>query len=338
MYIPKPGSNEQRPLGIPTVTDRVVQSALKMVIEPIFECEFATSSYGFRPGRGCKDALREVERHLHQGNGHVVDVDIRGYFDAIPHQALMRLVRERIADGKVLGLIEEFLKQGIMEDGIVYDPITGSPQGGIVSPLLANIYLNPLDWLLESLGLHSVRYADDIVVMATDAETAAHALERIREWMAGAGLELHPEKTRIVDMSETGAYFDFLGYRFKRSQRGKLLRLVRPKSIQSLRAKLRKPTRRSNGRSIEAVIELINPVIKGWFGYYKQAHPTVLSSMDGWVRMRLRSILRKRHKRKGRGRGLDHHRWPNRYFENHGLFSLERAREELMSLRKGVKC
>lgn len=337
-YIPKPGSSERRPLGIPTVTDRVVQSALKLVIEPIFEREFAPGSYGFRPGRGCKDALREVERLLHQGNSHVVDVDIKGYFDAIPHQALMRLVEERIADGKVLGLIEAFLKQGVLEEGILSDPITGSPQGGIVSPLLANIYLNPLDWLLESLGLHSVRYADDIVVLAADAQRAHHALEQISQWMAGAGLTLHPEKTRIVDMSEADAWFDFLGYRFKRSRRGKLLRLVRPKSKQALRAKLRKPTKRSNGRSLEAVITLINPVLNGWFGYFKQAHPSELSGMDGWVRMRLRSILRKRHKRKGRGRGFDHHRWPNRYFENLGLFSLEGAREEMMRLRNGAKC
>jgi RNA-directed DNA polymerase len=323
---------------VPTVTDRVVQSALKLVIEPIFERDFATSSYGFRPGRGCKDALREVERLLRQGNSHVVDVDIKGYFDAIPHQALMRLVEERIADGKVLGLIEAFLKQGVLEEGIIIDPITGSPQGGIVSPLLANIYLNPLDWLLESLGLHSVRYADDIVVLAADAKTATHALEQISQWMAGAELTLHPEKTRVVDMSEADAWFDFLGYRFKRSRRGKILRLVRPKSKQSLRAKLRKPTKRSNGRSMEAIISQINPVLKGWFGYFKQAHPSDLSGTDGWVRMRLRSILRKRHKRKGRGRGLDHHRWPNRYFENLGLFSLEHAREEVMSLRNGVKC
>jgi len=338
VHVPKPGRSEKRPLGIPTVTDRVVQSALKLVIEPIFEREFAASSYGFRPGRGCKDALREVERLLRQGNGHVVDLDIKGYFDNIPHPALMQLVEERIADGKVLGLIEAFLKQGVLEEGIITDPLTGSPQGGIISPMLANIYLNPLDWLLESLGLHSVRYADDIVVLAADAKTATQALESIREWMSGAELTLHPEKTRIVDMNEADAYFDFLGYRFKRSRKGKLLRIVRPKSKQSLHAKLRKPTKRSNGRSLEAVITLINPVLKGWFGYFKHAHPSDLSDMDGWVRMRLRSILRKRHKRKGRGRGLDHNRWPNRYFENLGLFSLKRAREELMSLRKGVKC
>jgi RNA-directed DNA polymerase len=338
VYIPKPGGSEQRPLGIPTVTDRVVQSAVKLVIEPIFEREFATSSYGFRPGRGCKDALREVERLLRQGYCHVVDVDIKGYFDNIPHPALLRLVEERIADGKVLGLIEAFLKQGVLEEGIVIDPVTGSPQGGIISPMLANIYLNPLDWLLESLGLHSVRYADDIVVLAADAKTATHALERISAWMAGAGLTLHSEKTRIVDMNEADACFDFLGYRFKRSRKGKLIRVVRPKSKQSLRAKLRKPTKRSNGRSLEAIITLINPVLKGWFGYFKHAHPSDLSDMDGWVRMRLRSILRKRNKRKGKGRGPDHHRWPNRYFGNLGLFSLEQAREELMSLRKGAKC
>lgn len=338
VHIPKPGSSEKRPLGIPTVTDRVVQSALKLVIEPIFEREFAASSYGFRPGRGCKDALREVERLLQQGTGHVVYVDIKGYFDNIAHQALLRLVEERIADGKVLGLIEAFLKQGVLEEGIITDPLTGSPQGGIISPMLANIYLNPLDWLLESLGLHSVRYADDIVVLAADAKTAIHALDSIREWMVGAELTLHPDKTRIVDMNEADAYFDFLGYRFKRSRKGKLLRLVRPKSKQSLRAKLRKPTKRSNGRSLEAVITLINPVLQGWFGYFKQAHRSDLSEMDGWVRMRLRSILRKRHKRKGKGRGLDHRRWPNRYFENLGLFSLEQAREEMMSLRNGVKC
>ena len=181
VHIPKPGSSEKRPLGIPTVTDRVVQSALKLVIEPIFEREFAASSYGFRPGRGCKDALREVERLLQQGTGHVVYVDIKGYFDNIAHQALLRLVEERIADGKVLGLIEAFLKQGVLEEGIITDPLTGSPQGGIISPMLANIYLNPLDWLLESLGLHSVRYADDIVVLASDAKTAIHALDSIRE-------------------------------------------------------------------------------------------------------------------------------------------------------------
>ncbi len=338
VYIPKAGSKEQRPLGIPTVRDRIVQSAMKMVIEPIFESKFAPNSYGFRPGRGCKDALREVERRLREGKVHVVDVDIRSYFDNIPHEKLMEMVRKHIADGKVLGLIEAFLKQGVLEDGIVIDPETGSPQGGIISPLLANIYLDPLDWILESQGLHSVRYADDIVVLAADAETAIKALQTIREWMEQAGLELHPEKTRMVDMREQGAHIDYLGYRFQRSRRGKLMRLVRPKSKQKLRASLRKPTRRNNAHSMETIIAKINPTMIGWYGYFQQAHPSVLSAMDGWVRMRLRSMLRKRQKRKGRGSGLDHKRWPNRYFEKLGLFSLEQAREETMSLLKGAKC
>jgi len=155
----KPGSTEKRPLGIPTVTDRVVQNALKMVIEPIFEREFAPSSYGFRPGRGCKDALREVERLLHEGCLHVVDVDIKGYFDNIPHEALMELLKERLSDGRVLGLIEKFLKQGVMEEGIEIEPEKGSPQGGVISPLLANIYLNPLvSWL--PLSADQERQAD----------------------------------------------------------------------------------------------------------------------------------------------------------------------------------
>jgi RNA-directed DNA polymerase len=339
VHIEKQGSSETRPLGIPTVTDRVVQSAVKMVIEPIFEREFAPASYGFRPGRGCKDALREVERLLREGKSHVVDVDIKGYFDNIPHEELMRLVREHVADSKVLGLIEKFLKMGAMEEGVITDTTTGSPQGGIISPLLANIYLNPLDWLLGGLGLHAVRYADDIVVLAEDTATARGALEQISAWMEEAGLQLHPEKTRLVDMTEAGNYFDFLGYRFQRGKTGKLLKLVRPKSLQKLRAGLRKPTKRSNGRSMEAIIAEINPVLRGWFEYFKHAHAYTHVGVDGWVRMRLRSVLRKRHKRKGRGRGLrDHTKWPNRYFEKLGLFSLEQAREETMSLRRGAKC
>jgi RNA-directed DNA polymerase len=336
--IPKSGSKEKRPLGIPTVTDRVVQSAVKMVIEPIFEREFAPSSYGFRPGRGCKDALREVERLLRDGYLHVVDVDIRGYFDNIPHEALMELVKERLSDGKVLGLIEKFLRQGVMEEGIEIEPEKGSPQGGVISPLLANIYLNPLDWVLQELGIKSVRYADDIVLLAQSAEDARLALEALSGWVENARLALHPEKTRLVDMTKDRASFDFLGYRFLRTRKGKLIRLVRPKSKQKLRASLRRPTKRANGKSMEAIIAAINPVLEGWFAYFQQACLCEHQELDGWVRMRLRSILRKRHKGKGRGHGLDHVKWPNRYFEKLGLFSLVHAREDLMSLRRGANC
>ena len=338
VHIPKAGSKEKRPLGIPTVTDRVVQSAVKLVIEPIFEREFAPSSYGFRPGRGCKDALREVETLLRQGYLHVVDVDIKGYFDSISHSPLMQLVKERISDGKVLGLLEKFLQQGVMEDGMEVENETGSPQGGIVSPLLANIYLNPLDWLLNELGIKSVRYADDLVLLCRSASEAAHAREQLSGWMEGAELTLHPEKTRVVDMSQDRAYFDFLGYRFLRSKKGKLLRLVRPKSKQKLRQSLKRPTKRTNGKSMEAIIALINPKLEGWFAYFQQACLREHQELDRWVRMRLRSILRKRHKGRGRGRGLDHFKWPNRYFESLGLFSLAQAREELMSLHGRANC
>lgn len=338
VHIPKAGSKEKRPLGIPTVTDRVVQSAVKMVIEPIFEREFAPSSYGFRPGRGCKDALREVEALLRQGYRHVVDVDIKGYFDNIPHSPLMTLIKERISDGKVLGLLEKFLQQGVMEEGIEIEAEIGSPQGGIVSPMLANIYLNPLDWLLSELGIKSVRYADDLVLLCRSAGEAAHALEQLSQWMEDAELTLHPEKTRVVEMNQDRAYFDFLGYRFLRSRKGKLLRLVRPKSKQKLRQTLKRPTKRANGKSLEEIVAIVNPKLKGWFAFFQQAHPSEHEKLDQWVRMRLRSILRKRHKGKGRGRGLDHYKWPNRYFENLGLFSLAQAREELRSLRRGVNC
>ena len=338
VHIPKPGSAETRPLGIPTVRDRVVQNAIKLVIEPIFEKEFAPTSYGFRPGRGCKDALREVERLLRGGWVHVVDVDIRGYFDNIPHDKLMALIRQRIADGRLLGLIESFLKVGVLEEGIIIDPVTGSPQGGIISPLLANIYLNPLDWLLQNLGLECVRYADDIVVLTRDATSAQEALREIRQWMEGAGLTLHPEKTRIVDMSQARASFDFLGYRFLRTKPGKLIRLIRPKSQQKLRAALRPLTKRCNKHCMTVIIALINPKLRGWFEYFKHAHSSEFQKMDSWTRMRLRSILRQRKKGRGRGHGLDHFRWPNRYFENLGLFSLNQAREEMMGLLRGAKC
>ena len=341
VHIPKAGSSETRPLGIPTVTDRVVQAALKMVIEPIFESRFAESSYGFRPGRGCKDALREVERLLRCGLTHVVDVDIKGYFDNIPHAPLMALVKERIADGKVLNLIEGFLKQPVQEEGKELEtPDKGSPQGGVISPLLANLYLDPLDHLLAASGIRSVRYADDIVILTDSGEAARQALELVREWMEGAQLTLHPDKTRIVDMAQPGSHFDFLGYRFQRSGKGKLLRLIRPKSQQKLRGNLKPWLRRTSGISLPAIIAIINPVLRGWGNYFRPALRGEHMEIDQWVRMRLRSILRKREKRVGRGRGLDHRRWPNRYFEKLGLYSLVSARDGIvMSLRsKGANC
>lgn len=338
VWIPKPGSSEQRPLGIPTVKDRVVQTALKMVIEPIFEKEFAPTSHGFRPGRDCKAALREVERLLHSGHTHVVDVDIKGYFDAIPHAPLMQLVKERIADGRVLELIEAFLKQGVMSEGIEVESQQGSPQGGVISPLLANIYLNPLDWLLNKSGHQSARYADDLVILTKSAEEARQAMTELEQWMGTAQLTLHPIKTRIVDMSQPRASFEFLGYRFLRTRRGKLLRLVRDKSKKKLRESVKAHTKRTNGTSLQAIIGRLNPILRGWFNYFKQAHASEHGEIGQWVRMRLRSILRKRAGGRGRGRGQDHKKWNNDYFKRRGLFDLEEARLEALSLRRGANC
>ena len=332
VYIDKPGSVEKRPLGIPTVRDRTVHGAVKQVVEPIFEAGFAANSYGFRPGRGCKDALREVQRLLDDGWTQVVDVDIKSFFDTIDHELLMKQIEVRLSDGRLLDLMRLFLKQGVLDGTDHWEPEEGTPQGGVISPLLANIYLNPLDWRLLEGGYQSVRYADDMVILCRTAAEADGALSLIRQWVEGARLTLHPEKTRIVDTTQPEAYFDFLGYRFKRTERqSRLIRVPRPKSMQKLREGLRPITKRCNGKSLDEIIRCINMKLRGWFEYFKHAYRTQMQSVDGWVRMRLRSILRKRSKRKGRGRGSDHQRWPNAYFTKHGLFSCVAARAEAVS-------
>lgn len=335
--IPKPGGKDTRPLGIPTVEDRMVQQAVRMVIEPIFEACFAEHSYGFRPGRGCHDALRRVDGQLAGERPYVVDIDIKGYFDAIDQTRLMELVKERIADGRLLNLIESFLKAGVLEGGELSFSETGTPQGGVISPLLANLYLNELDHLLEAHGYAMTRYADDMVILCDNAEEAQSALELVRAWMHGAKLTLHPEKTRTVDMNPPQASFDFLGYRFYRTKAGKLIRLVRPKSLAKIKETLRKHTHRCNGHSMPVIVQRLNPSLRGWFAYFKQAHPGVHQQLDQWLRMRLRSIYRKRRGRRGKGRGKDHQRWPNRHFAQLGLFSLEAAKREAISLHQGAK-
>jgi RNA-directed DNA polymerase len=321
VWIEKPGGG-QRPLGVPTVRDRVVQNALRMVIEPIFENQFAEHSYGFRPRRGCKDALRRVDALLHSGHHWVVDADLKNYFDTIPHEKLMEIVKEPIADGRVLELIQAFLKQGVMENLRHYEAgESGTPQGAVISPLLANIYLNPLDHRMAELGYEMVRYADDFVVLCRSQREAEEALHEIQQWTKEHGLTLHPEKTRLVDTRERGG-FDFLGYHFERG-----LKWPRQKSLTKLRDTLRAQTRRTSGESMKAIIEHLNPVLRGWYGYFKHGLTNILADTDRWLRGRLRSILRKRERRKGRGRGNDHQRYPNRYFAALGLFNLEAAKQ-----------
>lgn len=324
-YIPKPGSNEQRPLGIPTVRDRVVQGAVRHVIEPIFEKEFAEHSYGFRPLRGCKDALRRVDELLKQGYVYVVDADLKSYFDTIPHDRLMERLGERIADGRVLGLIASFLKAGIMDGLKEWEPEAGAPQGAVLSPLLSNVYLNSLDHQMVARGFAMVRYADDFVILCRSQAEAEQALAIVRQWCDAAGLTLHPTKTQIVDVRTTR--FAFLGYEFATTRGGKLTRWPRKKSLQKLKDSIREKTKRTDGRCLRMILLSVNQTLIGWFGYFKHSYHTTFRDVDGWVRMRLRSLLRKREHRRGRGHGADHQRWPNAFFANQGLYSLDRAYE-----------
>lgn len=317
-HIPKPGSRETRPLGIPTVRDRVVQGAVRHVLEPIFEREFAEHSYGFRPRRGCQDALRRVDHLLKQGYGYVVDADLKSYFDTIPHGPLMDRVRERIADGRVLALIESFLTAGIMDGLKEWTPEAGAPQGAVLSPLLSNIYLNPLDHLMAAQGFQMVRYADDFVILCRTAEDAQRALEQVQQWTALAGLTLHPTKTRIVDARTDG--FAFLGYDFQGDARR-----PREKSRQKLQDTVREKTKRTNGHSLATIIADLNQTLVGWFAYFQHSRQYSFTDLDRWIRMRLRSILRKRIGLRGRGRGKDHRRWPNSYFAERRLFDLTTA-------------
>ncbi len=315
VYIPKP-DGRKRPLGIPAVRDRIVQAALRNALEPIFEREFCEHSYGFRPGRGAKDALRRVDRQLKDGYRYVLDADLKSYFDTIPHDRLLTLVSQRVADGRVLALVKAFLNQSVLEEMREWKPTEGTPQGGVISPLLANIYLHPLDQLMRDQGFEMTRYADDFVVLCRTAEECSRGLEMIRGWVAEAGLTLHPDKTRVVDMHEPGG-FDFLGYHFEQGHRK-----PRAKSLEKLKETIRAKTRRTNGRSLSITIGNLNCTLRGWFEYFKHSRPWVFRDLDGWIRMRLRSILRKRQGKRGRGRGSDHQRWTNDYFARQGLFSM----------------
>lgn len=319
--IPK-GDGRTRPLGIPTVKDRIVQTAVKFVLEPIFEATFRPSSYGFRPGRGCRDALREVAQLIADGYTFVVDADFASYFDSIPHERLMRRVEERISDGRILGLLRGWLEQDILRGLEQWTPTEGTPQGAVISPLLANIYLHPLDELMAARGYRMVRYADDFVVLCKSREEADAALADIRAWVAENGLRLHPDKTHVGDCLVRGQGFEFLGYRFEGGRR-----FVRKKSLTKLKDSIRAKTRRTRGTSLARIIDDLNPTLKGWFAYFKHAHPRTFIVLDAFIRRRLRAVLRKQAKRPGHGRTYeDHQRWPNAFFAEAGLLALHTAR------------
>lgn len=327
VWIPK-SDGKKRPLGVPTIIDRIVQTSIRNAIEPIFEKKFVECSYGFRPGRGCKDALREVSATLKQGRTWVVDVDIEKYFDSIDKKRLMDEVAKEIADGSMLDLINQFLEQDVMEGMKRWQPEKGTPQGAVISPLLANIYLHPVDVTMSREGYRLIRYADDMVILCESQEEAERANARLKQLLTDRALTLHPTKTRVVDASQRPG-FDFLGYRFFGHYR-----YPRPTSMNQLREAVREKTPRMNGHSLEEIIKRVNLTLRGWYEYFKQSSRRAFDAIDKWVRMRLRSILRKRNKRHGQGRGFDHFRWPNAFFRQHGLFSLVQAHVQLIqSLR-----
>ena len=311
-----------RPLGVPPVENRVVEMAVRNVIEPIFEHTFAGHSYGFRPGRGAKDALRRVTQLLEAGHCWVVDADLKGYFDSIPQDKLLAAVGEQVSDGRVVELIRRFLEEGVMESGKGWSPTeTGTPQGAVISPLLANLYLNPLDQQMAAAGWEMVRYADDFVILCRTPAEAQAALAAVSAWVSEAGLTLHPEKTRVVDASVPGG-FDFLGYHFERG-----MKWPRKKSLGKLKDRVRAKTPRLAGRSLRAIVADVNGTLRGWYGYFQHSKANTFAAVDGYVRRRLRSLLEKRRGRTRQGLGAAQQRWPNKWFARSGLLSLATEHE-----------
>lgn len=325
VWIPKPGSREKRPLGIPTVRDRVVQGAIKAALEPIFEKEFCDGSFGFRPGRSCHKALSRVYRGLREGKEWVVDADVRKFFDTIPHEMIMRGLESKVSDGNLLATVSRYLIQKVLDEQTWETVTEGTPQGSVISPLLANIALHGLDMLAREKGYELVRYADDFVVLCATSEEAESGLKEVKVWLESQGLSLNQEKTRIVDHA-SGESFDFLGFTFRN---GKFF--PRRKSVQNLRDKVRDKTGRSSGKSLSAIIQTLNPILRGWFGYFNASHERQFEIQDGFVRRRLRAMLDRRNGKHCAYLGATLQRWPNSYFERAGLFTMAGAKRAMIN-------
>ena len=318
VHIPKPGRpNETRPLGIPTIRDRVVQRAIVNVIEPILDHQFHERSFGFRHERGAHDALRVVEQKIEEGLIYAVDADLKSYFDMIPKDRLMSLLKKHISDSRMLKLIKLFLDQNILEELREWTPVAGVPQGAVLSPVLSNLYLNPLDHAMAQAGFEMMRYADDFVVLCRSQSDAEAALKLIAAWVEEAGLTLHPTKTKIVDSRAES--FAFLGYSF----RGDKI-YPRRESLAKMKARIRELTPRQRPGSIQSIAAELNRVLRGWFYYFRHCRWTIFKALDAKIRSRLRRLQLKRH-RKNPERLCRNHRWPNEFFAKAGLYSLRQA-------------
>ncbi|ADU29623.1 group II intron reverse transcriptase/maturase [Evansella cellulosilytica] len=286
VFIPKTDGTK-RPLGIPTVRDRVVQAAVRRIIEPIFEDKFLDCSFGFRPNKSAHMALEKIRKDLMDGYVYVIDADLKAYFDTIPQDKLIQAVREEVVDGSVIRLIQSFLQAGVMDGGSFHLTEKGTPQGGVISPLLANIYLHPLDELMTKRGHRITRYADDFVICCKSQKGAERVLKSVTRFLnEELGLTVHPEKTKVVNNLEEP--FLFLGHEFK----GGYYVSASPKALKKFKEKVKEITRRNQTVNIETLIkEKLNPYLRGWGNYFGHFYgKTIFTIFDGWIRRRLRSV------------------------------------------------